>query len=73
MLHIGHDNHHMVFFPEAVRHPHHILSASAKWREENKREPWDTRENKKNESLTAQHTITLYLFFTGKQHKHEAM
>lgn len=28
MLHIGHDNHHMVLLPEAIGHPHHILSAS---------------------------------------------
>lgn len=30
MLHIGHDNHHVVLLPEAVCHPHHILSASEK-------------------------------------------
>lgn len=33
MLHIGHDNHHMVILPKAVRHSHHILFASAKWQE----------------------------------------
>lgn len=32
MLHIGHDNHHMVILPEAVCHSHHILFASTKWR-----------------------------------------
>lgn len=29
MLHIGHDNHHVVLLPEAISHPHHTFSASS--------------------------------------------
>lgn len=42
MLHMGHDNHHMVLLPEAICHPHHILSASV---------------NKKSHSLISLHVI----------------
>lgn len=34
MLHVRHDNHRVILLPEAVRHPHHIFSSSAKTKRE---------------------------------------